>query len=99
MFDSNSTEQKISVQNQIAFRDRYPSTIINIHKLELVEISEDSNISFLRRNNVQVLINNNIKFVIHKDLAGIITLGKFRIWYSILDGLDRYIKIMMVEGV
>ena len=99
MFNSHYIEQSTTLKNEIAFRDKYPTVVIDINKFDIVEITKDSNISFLKDEAKQVVINDNIKFVIHKDLTGLIQKGKFRFWYSRPDNFDRYVKLLMVESV
>ena len=99
MFDSHNTQQSTTIKNEIPFRDKYPTVVIDIDKFDILDITEDSNISFLGNESKQVVINGNVKFVIHKDLTGLIQKGKFRFWYSRPDKFDRYVKLLMVESV
>lgn len=97
MFDSHNTSQKTSINQEIAFRDKYPTAIVDIEKFEIIKITRDSPIMFLENTHCQVLLNGNIKFTIHKHLVGLIQNGKFKIWYSRPDKHDRYVEIQMVE--
>jgi hypothetical protein len=85
--------------NTVAYRDQYPSVVIDIKDFKIEDISASSNIAWLRESQKILTINGNVKFVIHEYLSGIIQDGKFRIWYDRPDSFDRYVKLLMVEQI
>lgn len=86
--------------NTVKYKDKYPSVVLSVRNIDILDIDEDSPISFLRHQHKEISINNgSVKFIINKNLAGIVDCGKYRFWYVCDDQHKRYITLLMVERI
>jgi hypothetical protein len=106
MFNSSNIEQKVLVNNEIAYRDKYANLLLRIENVEIIRIKNvnetDNKWCWLHDTHKEIIINKGeMDCVIHNSISGIIKAGfLYRIWFASTDkNHNRYKEIVLAEMV